>query len=263
VEVLRNTSIDTISSTDDSFTLKQDLLITVFDSGQYSISPIPFRFLLFKDTTTYYTETLPLSLLVKSPEIDPAGDIKPIKDPLAAPVTFAEIAPWLGSALGLILLVIAIRYYIRRKKEKKPVFQIRQKPKLPPHQVALDALEQLRLKKLWQAGRVKDYYTELTDIIRVYIEDRYHIMAMEMTTWETISSLKEKDCPAGAIDKLHSTLLEADMVKFAKSKPLPDENDTNFRNCVDFVRATKPVTDLRQSVDQVELAGKTDIVEKN
>jgi hypothetical protein len=258
VEVLRNTAIDTVASGENSYTLKQELLITVFDSGEYTIRPIPFRFLIQQDTTTYYTETMPLDLIVKSPEIDPAGDIKPIKPPLAAPVTFAEMAPWLAGALGVILLTLAIIYYLRRKKANKPVFQIRQKPKLPPHQVALDALEKLKKKKLWQAGRVKEYYTELTDIIRVYIEDRYHIMAMEMTTEEINATLKGIDISKESSAKLYSTLLSADMVKFAKSKPLPDDNDTNYRHCVDFVRETKPVTDLRQNVEVEEMTDKPD-----
>jgi hypothetical protein len=252
VEVLRSTAIDTAETGDESYTLKQEVLITAFDSGKYIIPPIPFRFLILQDTTTYYTESQPLSFIVNSPEVDPAGDIKPIKPPLAAPLTFAELAPWLGGALALLLLALGVIYYIRRKRSSKPVFQIRPRPKLPPHQVALDALENLRKKKLWQAGRVKEYYTELTDIIRIYIEDRYTIMAMEMTTGEIVSALMKTGAPEESKSKLENTLFTADMVKFAKYRPLPEENDTHFRHGLDFVMATKPVSDLRQGDKELE-----------
>jgi hypothetical protein len=251
VEILRRTGVDTLAKEGGQFTLKQELLITSFDSGNYAIPPVPFRFLELRDTTKYYTETRPLKLYVKSPDIDPAGDIKTIKPPLKAPVTFAEIAPWLGGAAFLLLAGLGLWYYLQRRKKEEPVFRIRQKPKLPPHQIALEALETLKQKKLWQAGRVKEYYTELTDIVRVYIEDRFGIMAMEMTTDEIMAALKGTGVPDSHRGKLYSTLAEADLVKFAKSRPLPDENDANFHHCVDFVRQTRPAEDLRSPEEKV------------
>jgi len=84
-------------------------------------------------------------------------------------------------ALLGILIVIAVIYYLRKRKKAEPVFQIRLKPQLLPHEIALSELEKLRLRKLWQEGRVKEYHSELTDILRRYFEKRFSIMAMEMT----------------------------------------------------------------------------------
>ena len=253
LEILRRSATDTVAPSGDHFTLRQQLLLTAFEEGEYVIPPIPFQYLELRDTTKYYTETRPLTLVVNTPEIDEAGDIKPIKPPLKAPVTFAELAPWLAVLLALLLIAAGIYYYIRKKKARQPVFQIRSRPRPPAHQVALDALEQLRQKKLWQAGRVKDYYTELTEIVRTYIEERYKVMALEMTTEEILSALRNTDAGTASKEKLHSALVSADLVKFAKYRPLPDENDRSFHQCLDFVKETRPVTDLRQAEDEVEL----------
>lgn len=246
VEILRRSTVDTVRSDKEEFTLRQELLITSFDSGYYEIPPVPFRFHLSRDSTQYYTESRSVYLTVNTPEVDEAGDIKPIKPPFHAPLTFREVFPWLAGGLLAALLVAGIIFYMKRKKASQPVFQIRQKPKLPPHEVALSALDGLRHKKLWQAGRVKDYYTELTDIIRVYLEGRYDIRAMEMTTYEIEMALEKIHVPAASREKLYATLESADLVKFAKGQPLPTENDRNHSHCVEFVMETKPVADPRK-----------------
>jgi hypothetical protein len=258
VEILRRSPIDTVSSAREQYTLRQELVITSFDSGYYRIPPLPFIYHQKSDSTQYYTETEAIYLMVNTVEIDPAGDIKPIKPPLHAPLTFREIAPWLGGILLLALVIAGIILYLKRKKANQPIFQIRPKPKLPPHVIALNALEDLRHRKLWQAGRVKDFYTELTDIVRQYIEGRYHIRAMEMTTYEISGALSGTDVPQPARDKLYDTLLASDLVKFAKGQPLPMENDRNLANCVDFVMATKPLEDLRKEMNEQEKEDNTD-----
>lgn len=247
IEVLRRSPVDTAASGQDRFTLQQELLITSFDSGNYIIPPIPFRFSQKGDTTSYYAETRPLQFSVGTVETDPAADIKPIKPPLKAPITFREIAPWLAGALILALIAGAVFYFIKRSKEQKPIFQVRAKPQIPPYELAMEAFEGLRRKKLWQSGLVKDYYTELTDIVREYIEGRFNIRALEMTTDEIHDALKGAPVEVSTREKLNAVLLSADLVKFAKAQPLPTENDRNLDECVDFVRATRPVADLRQS----------------
>lgn len=247
VEILRMSGIDTVASGSKKFTLRQELLITSFDSGNYVIRPVPFKFHQKSDTTQYYTQTRPVYLTVNAPETDQAGDIRPIKPPLKAPLTFAELAPWLAGLLLAALLALAIVYYLKRKKARRPIFQVRPKPKRPPHEVALGALEALKQKKLWQSGRVKDYYSEMTDIIRLYVEDRFRIRALEMTTEEIQQALQTTEAPVFARSRLHETLVSADLVKFAKAQPLPLENDHHLTQCVEFVRETKPVVDLRQS----------------
>jgi len=246
VEIVRKTGIDTVESGNDKYTLRQNVIITSFDSGTYVIPPIQFKYHLKGDTVSYFSETQPFGLDVQNIKVDQKDDIKPIKPPLRAPVTFRELLPWILGGLALAAAIAFLFYYIRQRKRRQPVFQFRSKPKLPPHEIALDAFEKLRLKKLWQAGRIKEYYTELTDIVRIYIEDRYIVRAMEMTTDEISDGLRKTDAPGEASDKLRQTLLLADLVKFAKEKPLPDENDQSLSYCIDFVRATKPIEILQE-----------------
>jgi hypothetical protein len=100
-------------------------------------------------------------------------------------------------------------------------------------------LEKLRAKKLWQTGKIKDYHTELTDILRKYFEDRFHIMAMESTTAEILEDLEAKTLIAKENrEVLSRILLMADLVKFAKYLPLPEEHDHSMEYAVDFINKT-------------------------
>jgi hypothetical protein len=94
------------------------------------------------------------------------------------------------------------------------------------------------LKKLWQADRVKDYYSELTDIVREYIEAQFGVQAVEMTTDEILYGLRGISINAQAMGKLSNTLQTADLVKFAKANPHALENDTALSYSVDFVKET-------------------------
>jgi hypothetical protein len=241
VEILRKSGLDTVTSNKEQFTLKQELIITSFDSGSYVIPPILFKYTQKGDTLTYSTETSPVNLDVQTIETDPAKDIKPIKPPLTAPVSLRELLPWIG--LGVLIIALAFLiyyYYLKKRKHKVPVVTSRLKTSIPPYEAAIEALESLRLKKLWQSGRVKEYFSEMTDIVREYIELRFPVRALEMTTSEIDSALRQTDVKSSAREKLHQTLVLADLVKFAKEQPLPLENDLSLSQCVDFVRETRP-----------------------
>ena len=258
VEILKKSGIDTVSSGKDKFTLKQTLTITSFDSGSYVVRPIIFKYSQKGDTVIYFTETSPVTLDVQTIETDQAGDIKPIKPPLTAPVTFREMLPWIGIWLLILVIAILVNYYIKKRKQKAPAVTSRLKTTIPPYEAAIDALESLRLKKLWQAGRVKEYYSEMTEIVREYIELRYPVRALEMTTDEIYTALRQTDINSSAREKLHQVLVLADLVKFAKEQPLPLENDLSLNQCMDFVRETKP----GKEIEPVQ-AEKTESVEQN
>ena len=171
---------------------------------------------------------------------DQDKDIKPIKPPLTAPVTLKEILLWVGLVLLLAAIAYGIYWYLKKRKHKEPVIRLRLKPTIPPDEAAIEALETLRLKKLWQSGRIKEYYSEMTDIVREYIELRFQVRALEMTTDEISSAMRQTEVNKNAQEKLVSTLALADLVKFAKEQPLPVENDLSLNNCMDFVRETRP-----------------------
>ena len=119
-----------------------------------------------------------------------------------------------------------------------PVF-VKPKPILPPHILAINQLEELRLAKVWQTGKVKEYHTQLTDIVREYLENRFHFEAMEMTSDEILEEIANQKVNKEATSKLAGILQLADLVKFAKGQPTPLENDLSLSHGVDFVNETK------------------------
>ena len=240
IQVISRSKIDSSFSADKkTVTLHQNFLITSFDSGFYAIPPIRFFYRELPDTAIRFVQTETLLLSVHTLTVDTTKVIKPIKGPLSVPLTFREILPWLILTVLVILVILAVLFYLKKRKKAEPVFQIRSKIQLLPHELALSEIEKLRLKKLWQAGRTKEYHSELTDILRKYLENGFSIMAIEMTSQEIIDSFRTLNTlPNDSIQKLNHILAMADLVKFAKMQPLPVENDMSMENAVAFVLET-------------------------
>jgi len=235
IEIVKRSGIDTVADAN-GYKLTQQFTITAFDSGEYVIPPLPF----YSQDSVLMAETEALLLTVHTIAVDTTLAIKDIKEPLSAPITFMEMLPYIVIALlvfGVIIGSIFLIRYLNNRKKPKPL--VRQKPKMPAHVLALQALENLWQKKLYQAGYIKQYYSELTDIVRIYIEDRWDIAAMEMVSSEIIAALSSLAIPAETTRKLEQVLRLADMVKFAKSNPLADESSASYQHIVDFVQATK------------------------
>jgi len=242
IEVVSQSAIDTISPRgSDLFTLHKQVLITSFDSNYYAIPPFQFKYRTPDDTTWNLVETQPFLLYVAGVNVDFSASIRDIKKPVGAPLTLLEILPWLLLLIVLVSALVLYRYYLIRKRARILLAPKPPKPKIPPHTRALDALEKLRQKKLWQNGRLKEYHSELTDILRHYIEERFEIMAVEMTSTEILDTAKESNLPEQATEKLTTILQRADIVKFAKGIPLPEEHEDSFACSIDFIRATIPV----------------------
>lgn len=255
VEIISMTSVDTIIHESENLVdMLQSITITSFDSGYYYIPPVEFQYQPIDDTGFKVATTIPLYLRVHTMEVDTTQAIKAIKPPLRAPLTFREILPWLLIALAAAVVVFLVIYIIRRRKNKKPLFRIRPKLILPPHVVAMNGLENLKGKKLWQAGKVKDYYTELTDIVRIYIEDRFDVQAVEMTTEEILQGMKDTDTGREAIKRLSHTLILADLVKFAKEQPLALDNENCMRDTIDFVKETRSEREIEEILEKIEIA---------
>jgi len=237
IEVLRQYKTDTVR-TDDRLELSRKILLTCFDSGFYQIPPLPFA--LSSDNWSDSLFSNPIFLAVNTVPLD--SMIRDIKQPIHVPVSFAEIYPFILIGLGIAGLAYFIVYLIRKRKRKEPVFSI-SKPQEPPHIIALRELDALRDAKLWQRNEYKQYYTRLTEIIRNYIERRFDIPAMEQTSYDILSAWKNKGYNDQDLYNILKQLLNlADLVKFAREKPLPTDNETNLDNAYAFVRSTKPVS---------------------
>lgn len=162
------------------------------------------------------------------------------------PFIFGEIRDYVTyGAIGAIILGLIIWlavWYIRRILSRRATI-VKPGPQIPPHVVAIKALEALKHKKLWQNGKYKQYYTALTDILRVYIAGRWGVGALEMTTDEIITALREVELTLDSRSNLVSIMRTADMVKFAKAEPDAEQNEDNFNMAYYFVENTKPQTD--------------------
>jgi hypothetical protein len=240
IEILDKEPLDT-TLVDDGLLIRQLYTITSFDSGYFELPDFEFMFHHKEDTVLYRTNANTLFLMVNTPVVDTSQAFKAIKGPVKEPYTFAEILPWALLAIAIIGLVVFLVWYIRKRRKNQPVFVRKPKPALPPGLLAIQKLEELRLAKIWQQGKMKQYYTALADISREYFEGRYHFEAMEMTSDEIIEELQRQQVNKEAKEKMRAVLQLADLVKFAKAHPTPLENDICLNNCIDFVEETKRV----------------------
>jgi len=255
VEVIHKGTIDTLTSGNTSYTtLQQNITISAFDSGYFVIPPLRLYYEMngsYADTSAAFAESNALLLEVHTVKVDlqkPIKDIKPIKE---EPLHFSEILPWILLGLG-ILLALALGIYIYlRLKNNKPIIPLPQVPKDPPHIAALKKLKLLKEQKLWQKGAVKEFYSELTDIMREYMERQMGFGAMEMVSQDIMEQLKEQQLPEDLLKSTEEVLQTADLVKFAKMEPLSDENDRALKWGFDFVEATKPAPKA-DSINDVE-----------
>ena len=242
-EVLSGSGIDLVGSSavdttidGQSVSYHQQWTITAFDSGAYVFPSIP----VLSPDSQLLAQSQALPFFVNTVAVDTTAAIRDIKGIAKVPLTFKEILPYLliglAAAAVIALLVWFILKHERKSKPQKKVVKV--KPKVKPHITALKELEKLKTKKLWQNGQVKQYYSELTDILRTYIDGRYDINAMEMISSDILKELEGKDLPEPLRKELEQTLTIADLVKFAKMEPLPDDHDRCFKQAVNFVQET-------------------------
>lgn len=235
-----NIEIDTLSNSANLKHFKFNYTITAFDSGYYAIPPQQLKILESGDSI----ESQALIFAVSTYQIDTTQTkIFDIKAPIEAPWTLTEFLeenyPYLIAAILLLgLIILAIWLYRKRKlHDKKPERVVI--PKEAAHVIAFRNLNALKEKKLWQNDRVKLYYIELSDIIRTYIENRYRLLALESTTQELLDSIAHnKYFSDEQLIMLKQILNTADMAKFAKAKPLANENDLAFQNAYKLVEDT-------------------------
>lgn len=242
IEVVNRSKIDTVKLDDnDRIKLMQSLLITSFDSGMHQIPP--FYFILKNGQTLDSAATRELAFQVHGMKIDTTKGPVDIKIPYSAPMTLKEIIPYILGIILIAAIIFFIFYYIKWKKKNVPLFIRPEKPAEPAHIIALRELDRIKVQKLWQQEKIKQYYSEVSDTIRIYIQNRFGIQALEQTSAETIGVLKfRRDLiDSTSLDQLQHILSLADLVKFAKYTPLPDDNNQTLMNAYFFVNQTKKV----------------------
>jgi hypothetical protein len=237
IEIVKRFIPDTLINQKDRIKIQQKFLITSFDSGQHELPAL--KLVISSGLQHDSIVSNPVSLWVITLPIDTAKAIADIKKPYGAPLTFKEVIPEVGISLAGILFILLLIYIVRRLIKQKPLLPTRIIIE-PAHIRAIRNLDSLKEEKLWQQGRIKQYYTRLTDIVRIYIEERFNVPAMEQTSDEMLNSLKKLTIEDEAsIAALKEILTLSDLVKFARALPFPNENESNILNAYLFINHTK------------------------
>lgn len=239
LEILSGPFKDTSKIQGNRLRITDRYLITSFDSGYYRVNPVYAELNDNNGLKRFFSDYSILEVhRVRLTPPDTSAKIFDIKGPYRAPLTLGEILPW----ILVVLLAAAITWMvIRLVKLNRKAAGKKTAPVIiePAHVIAFRELEKLRDEQLWQKGEVKRYYTRLTEIVRQYLEDRFKVYSMEMTTSETLQALVRTGFKRDEhYNRLKSVLTAADLVKFAKYKPDPDENDKCFSDSWAFVTGT-------------------------
>lgn len=239
IEILVETDVDTVAKNGRNVTIGKSYTLTCFDEGNYALAPFPA---LYIDKNIVDTIWSPDSLRFKiyTMAVDTTSQtIYDIKQPLETPLRFGEISGYLLWAVFAAIIIAAAVYIIVRKLRNSPLLNHTSAP-LSPHIAAIQQLEKLHSQKLWQSGKHKLYYTNITDILRIYLEGRYGIAAMEMTSAEILTAISTLGITDRTTVRLKDTLLASDYVKFAKYQPDNETNEKAFMDAYYFVEETKP-----------------------
>lgn len=239
LEIVEKGKIDTLS-TDGITTYKQRLLITGWDSGMFMIPSFQFTSVP-KQGEPYKIGTDSFAVIVQTIPVDTTQPFKPIADILEVKTTWRDYIWYIIAGLSVLGLIIFLIYYFRKNKATKIPAAAPPKHVETPNEKAMRMLHELEQKQLWENDQVKQYYTELTDILRVYIEERFNTPAMELTSDELLVVARRHKDMLRHIEGLSTILQTADMAKFAKAQPLPQEHTEAFELTKQFVQATKPV----------------------
>lgn len=239
VEVVRKSGIDTLKTGEEvkESRFEQRVYITSFDTGYYAIPPFVFEI----DGQEVRTEAFLLE--VSTVEIDTTKGIVDIRDIYEVDLDWRTYlkAYWTYAAGGLVLLAVLVAAIILivRWQKNKPVQGpvVAPPPRIPPHEAALSNLERLRVEKAYAGGKVKSFYTEVTDTLRTYLEEVFRIPAHELTSRQIVDRLRYSDLPEGQLPQLKTLMTLADMVKFAKEKPGEHVNEQSLMDAIAFVKA--------------------------
>ena len=247
VEIAERPAADTTDLGNDRIQINRDLIIQSFDSGLWVIKPIPY----VVNGDTAFCNQLTLKVLpVDVSQMKDIHDIKPVED---VPFNLLDWLPdyWWAWLLALLLIISTIwaynKYYKKGINPLKP-----SRKRLPPYEEAMLNLQNLKAAQLWQQGQEKEYFTGLTDILRVYIDRRFDINAVEMTSSQIIDTLKRNEETKAVNEQLEMILEVADIVKFANARPLADDNEVAYQRAVNFVEATRPVVEQPENKEEAK-----------
>ena len=229
--------------------IQQQYTITSFDSALYYLPPLE----VLVNNQSYKSKALALKVYsVPVDTLHPEQFFGP-KSIRKVDFIWDDISTEVWLTLLLIVCGGLVYYLLKRYKDNKPIIRkVKVEPKLPPHEQALIDIDRIKADKSLRMNDPKAYYTELTDVLRVYMADRFEFNAMEMTSTEIIDHLLETN-DRKSLKELIELFETADLVKFAKYAPLLNENDMNLVNAVDFINETKKEADPNAKPEPTEI----------
>ena len=240
IELLEEIATDTVSHKEGVWALRKSYRLTSFEPADYHLDSLG---VLYSDGVKIDTAWVGHALRVKvdiMPVDTAQKTIYDIKQPLQTPLVVEEFAGYVGlGVLALAVLASAIYLIVTRTRKAKGETKEEEAPKEAPHIVAIRNLELLSHQKMWQNGKHKAYWSRLSEILREYLDGRYGVGAMEMTTDEIVASLKELELSPKQVKDLNDVLAESDLVKFAKHAPDAESNEGAYYTIYYFVEETK------------------------
>ena len=256
LDIIKRGEVERTADADSNVIVKQQLTLMTFDTGQVQVPPIALKYARsFDDPNRLKAYTDPIRLYSTTMTVDTTLAYKPIVEPIAAPVKFKEVFPWILAALLLVLIALGIWYWRKHRKPKVDADgNIVRGPVIPPYDKAVGDLENLRQQKLWQSGKVKEYFSSLTDIAREYIEGQFGVNAVEMTTDDILEEVKPLHFLPETYNKLKETMEVADLVKFAKYSAANLESENAMNSMTDFVNDSYLQYKQRKAEEEARLA---------
>lgn len=215
--------------------MEQEILLTSYDSGYHVIPALGLRATTRTGTDTIYSNDL--ALTVETLPVSPDDPLEGNKDIIEEPVNWRDYLPYLIGLIGALLL-IGVAWYVAGRRALVPSKP--PPPPPPPHAVALEKLDRLRKEAAWEKGEVKYFQSELTYVLREYLENRFGLTALESTTAEIDQQLQKGDPLLKTWrSRLGELLQRADMVKFAKAIPPVTIHHESLDEVSSFVESTK------------------------
>lgn len=218
--------------------LTYNYTLQAFDPGLVDLPPVMVLPRAGADTV----KSNFLTLKVLPVEVDTVSmEPMPMAGPVAADMRWHDYIPlWVFWVLGaLVVAAAAIILFVKLRKHKEIIAMEAAKP-VPPYELAVSRLEKLRASGIAAMGHEKEFYTELTDILRQYLHGRFGINAMEMTSSQIVKALRNNPETRIPSERVDDVLRIADFVKFAKERPLADDNQRAMLRAREFVETTKP-----------------------
>jgi len=242
LEVIKNEGVDTIPVDDKSILLRtQKVTMIAFDTGFFTIPGYTIDYKLQNANAKVYTD--PLTIKVFLMPVDTTKSIKDIHPIQDVPYDWMFIGLIAIGVLVLGLIIWLVVRYLKKAKKHDDAAKVILAPNQSAYEIAMNSFEQLKQEEIWQQGDVKKYYSELTEIVRAYIQNRWMIPALEFTSDEILEHAFIKQIDVTRNEKLVYLLRLADLVKFAKAMPHLSEHELSFVNAIQFVEETTPLNE--------------------